>query len=177
MNYHAHQELPEDKPIDPKTNYILCQECRALYPPAYFGKSKLFKSGKSRSCNQCKAQYLRLNRTRKYNTVSKVDDSLIRNVRHHNMIILGLAISNGLNCMAFNTSTKDDYKVVFSKDPKTNLDSMTIIKIDGSVLHEYLYSGVEDVKSIIIAFLKELNLRLELSEVHAMTSKNVIYWV
>lgn len=179
MQHHAHQELLKDKPIDPKAKCMLCQECRALYPPEYFGKSKLFKSGKSRSCNQCKAQYLRLSRTRKYGTISKVDDSLIRNVKHHNTNLVQQALSQKVcTLIGFQPHTDKVYKVVFGPSAQLGMDAVCLFSADGNMLRELAYSGqTKEIIEELISFIKQHEIRLELNEVQMMTSKNVIYWV
>lgn len=176
MRSHPQYIKPDIDPNESKAQFKICTSCCANLPLSSYTQNKYGRHGKDNACSECRKQGLRLRRKALYNAVSKIDDSVVRNVYDHNSIIVDLALK-GLTCVAFNTLNKEDYKVVFSKHSRTDLDSMTIIKMDGSVLHEYLYSGVKDVKPILLSFLKELNLRLEMTEVHAMTSKNVIYWV
>jgi hypothetical protein len=92
------------------------------------------------------------------------------------VVDLGLAIDS-MECRAFDTQTKIDYKVFFGKSDRLGLQALTIFNTDGSTFHEYAYSGVKDIKPKLISFVKALNLRLELTEADVISSKTVIYYL
>lgn len=172
----AKPDASNNQPEQPKAHFKICRECCANLPSSSYGFYKYTRDRLTQVCKECRSQTQRIKRKLKYGTIGLFDGEPIRNVSLQNDHIINQALSD-LTCVAFNTATKEDYKVVFAKDSKTDLKSMTIIKMDGSVLHEYLYSGVKDVKPILMNLLKQLNLRLELSEAYMMASKNVIYYV
>ena len=59
------------------------------------------------------------------------------------------------------------------------LDSFSVFNEDGSSIWAYSWSGpiTETITDIILDSLNKFSLRLELTQVNMMTSKNVIYYV
>lgn len=179
MNSHVHHTLLKDEPNDSKANCAMCIQCRALLPISYFGLAKISKSGKANACKPCIQQYQRLKRTRKYGSVSKIDDSLLRNVLHHNTNLIKAALSNEVcTLIGFVPHTDKVYKVVFGPSAQLGMDAICLFSADGNMLRELAYSGqTQQIVDELISFIKQHEIRLELSEVHMMTSKNVIYYI
>lgn len=178
MDRHAQSDQSNDEPNISNTQSKQCMECRALLPLSHFGLAKISTSGKAASCNQCKAQYLRLKRRIKYGSVSKVDDSILRNVSKHNDMILTQALSTTkYEGMAFHTVTKEEYKVQIGASQRTGLSSIAIFNLDGSLFYEYAFSGLKDPQPSVLRWVKGFGLRLEHSIVDVMASKNTIYYI
>lgn len=116
----------------------------------------------------------------KYQAISKIDDSLIRNVSHQNETIVELVLALPtfqLECCAFDYTNLSDYKVFFGKSDRIGMQAVTIFNLDGSLFHEYAYSGSKTPGKAILSLVKALNLRLELTQIDMINSKQTIYYV
>lgn len=157
-----------------------CNRCLAKLPVSDFAMSKYSKDTYGPCCKACHSQRFRLTRRVKYNAKSIIDDSTIRYVAEHNESIVDIVLSLPtltLECRAFDVSSKADYKVFFGKSDRLGMNAVTIFNMDGSLFYEYAYSGLRDPKPTILNWVKGFNLRLELSDVDALNSKQTIYYI
>jgi hypothetical protein len=167
--------------VTPDINGKKCNSCWAFLPIEAFGSFKYHSDGYNKHCKECRAQYLRIARKRKYNARGRVDkdDSKVRSVRIQNLDIIGLGMAtNELKCVGFNVDTKQDCRVVFGKSQISGLNEMVFYTLDGSLYRSFQYSGqTKDVSESLYQVLKTLRIRLELTEADAITSKSTIYYL
>lgn len=171
---HAKDPTQASQNETPKTQ--VCRSCCADLPMSYFSTARFMKSGYRDVCKECRSQGHRLYRKHKYQSVSKVDDSLVRSVYHHNMELLNLGLHNKLEMVAFSYRDAVEYKIFFGPNGMNGMQSLTIFSMDGSMYREFIYSGKDSgLTETLIGALKHLNLRLELSQAHLLLSKRIIY--
>lgn len=171
------QDKSHAQPIDSEVQYKQCTDCRALLPLSHYGLSKMNKDGHSAICNLCRSQFLRLKRQAKYNSKSKVDDSLIRCVRVHNQQILQHALTQtSFQCIGFIPHSTKVLRIHFGKS-RYDMNSMAVFAEDGGQYFEVAYSGYDLllIQDQLLSNLKKHNIRLEFSVVEMMASKNVLY--
>lgn len=77
----------------------------------------------------------------------------------------------------FDVTTRVMFKVVYGPSERLGLMSLALFTLDGGVFHEWAMSGVQDVKPLLMAYLKTNNIRLELTEVDLMASLSTIYYL
>lgn len=155
----------------------LCQDCRAYLPISHFGVSRRAVNGYSAKCKACRSNY-----SHRRSAKNPRPDP-IRNVNHQNRMITDLAaasISPTFACVAFSTETFEDYRVVFEKG--SQLHKVSIWKpnplqaFDYTLIKQLSYlPGEPMIQDQISYLLRNLNIRLELSDVDAITTKRVVY--
>lgn len=154
-----------------------CKACRGLQPLESFVMNKYERDGYSKFCRLCHAQRLRLSRKKKYNAKSRVDDSIIRTVAHHNREILGEALtSHEVDLLGFSTITKENYKVSF-RPYEAGYKTMSIFKASGELLREYTFRYHENSVDGLLSLLREFSIRLERTEADMIQSKTTIYYL
>lgn len=166
---------PNNEPTDSKPVYATCNQCMAHLPLNCYGYHRMEKSGKSKTCSECRAQVFRLKRKAKYNSKSMADDSIVRHVYNHNKSLIALLLSiPEVSCIGFIPHTDKVFRIDFGRS-RYDLKSMAIFNEDGTSYFEIAYSGVEDPEGTILLNLKKHSIRLELTTMHMMASKNTIY--
>lgn len=153
-----------------------CQDCRAYLPISFFGVNRRTVNGFAPRCKACRSDYT--HRTKAKN----IRNTPIRNVNHHNRYICNLASSSDsstFSCVAFSTETFEDYRVVFEKESqlhKVSIWKPTSTAFDYTLIKALTYIPNEPmIQDQISYLLRNLNIRLELSDVDAHNSKRVVY--
>lgn len=181
MESHVQPIDPNKASGDTPSTLKQCLECRAILPLSHFGKAKVSRFGVAKSCNECRGQYQRRRRSVKYGSISKIDDSIVRNMRFHNMAILKVALDPstiGIEIRGFDVVTKVDYKVFFHPSPLTGMKSIALFDYNCQLYREFVYSGKDsNIIEVILDILRNMNIRLEYTDADVFTSKATIYYV
>jgi hypothetical protein len=169
------------KPGSSEVQYKRCADCRANLPTSEFGRAKISKGGYAGQCNPCRSQFQRLYRQLRFSSISKVDDSLIRCVKNHNLSILRMALSlPDFKCIGFIPHTGKVVRVHFGRS-RYDMESMAVFGEDGTWYFEVAYSGLNPENSMdqLMTNLKKYEIRLELNDACMIASKNVVYglWI
>lgn len=174
------QDQSNSAPGASEVQYKKCNDCCALLPIAQFTLNYLGKKGRNNVCKDCRAQDFRLLRKRKYNSKSKVDDSIVRNMAVHNTTILKEIIPSNTNhdIYGFKPNTSHIYRIHIGRS-RYDMMSIAIFDQSGNVYREYAWSGDPDdvVIATILAILKEHSIRLERSEGDMVLAKRTIYYL
>lgn len=167
-------------PVQPGPSTKRCNGCRAVLPMSHYGLTKSTRDGYRVICKTCRNQDRRVYWSNRFGTKrSQADEGITRNVKRQNETILTQALQSlsTFSCLAFRLDDLKDFKVVFGPSDITGLSSITVFSLDGEMLRSLSYSGMtSSVPEELLAFLKQLNLRLELSEVDSIASKTTIYF-
>lgn len=155
----------------------LCQDCRAYLPISHYGVSRRAVNGYSAKCKACRSNYSHRRKAKN----PRPDP--IRNVNHHNRHICDLAsqsTSTSFACVAFSTETFQDFRVVFEKESQLHKVSIWLpnpsVAFDYTLIKALSYMPNEPmIQDQISYLLRNLNIRLELSDVDAHNSKRTIY--
>lgn len=143
-----------------------------------YGLNKRSLGGVYEVCKECRSQYFRFRSKQLYQSVSKTDDSIIRNVNIHNQTVITLALSlPSFKCIGFVPHTPTLYRFEFGTGP-IGLPSVTIYDADGTVNSQFSYKPDQTSAAAekLAAFCKTDSIRLEISDLYMMASKNAIYW-
>lgn len=175
---HAQPGDPNEASGHYHMNLKQCHTCIGMFPDNYFGLAKFSRHGRSTICHNCRSQFLRLRRQLTKGSKSKIDDSVLRNVSIHNKTILtqALATSETMAIWAYQPETKRTFKIVFGIG-SLGMKSMAIFDLDGRAFQEHSYSGHDSILDRLTVIVKDLGLRLELTEGDLITAKNLIFFI
>jgi hypothetical protein len=116
-----------------------------------------------------------MKRVTKYGYKAKSDDVQIRSVHIQNERVIKQAIKRSrFECMGF-IPHGQTFKVVFGIG-SFGLLSMAVFGIDGSSFGEWNYSNLGS-QTTLLALLKDLKIRLELTEADLIAAKTTIYYL
>lgn len=164
----------------PDVQYKQCIDCDAMLPLSHFGLTKRSHDGHAKSCKACRSEYNQMNWTRKYGRkYSYEQPDVIRSVNMQNRLIVDQALplmNQSFTCIGFVPHSGKVYRIHLGHN-RYDMPSIAIFNEDGSSYWSLAWSGVpnETVKGQILGTLKIAGIRLELSDVHMIASKNVIY--
>lgn len=154
-----------------------CHHCNANLPLSAYGLFKPDPKGYAKICKLCRSEISATRWTRKYGRRKPLPESITRGVTWHNREILNNVIAKGsMELRGFDVSTKMEYKVFYGPSDRHGLMSFAMFNRTGSLYREWAYSGeVRDPVDTMLAILRELDIRLEWSDLDVINSKTLIY--